>query len=250
MSSFKFQIYSLPKLVARNGQLWFKLRLDAKLKFHPDTWQEPVDETDIKSIVDDPRLSSFEERVQANNATGEQLSHPSWRLSWTVPPVGSRVGTYAFPNHAIVTDVSGHQTLRFRPDVYLGVVQEAGEFRDRVIMPVPYLRTDFRMHAAASGGPIWQPWGGVVGINCSEYGPEIAYGIQIRCLEDSFIDDAVPRGEEHARRVTLAELVRSERIKVDAFADAANPRLSGTLVCLDQMAPIRTRNALSLDVSG
>ena len=72
-----------------------------------------------------------------NNATGEQLSHPSWRLSWAVPTVGSRVGTYAFPNHAIVTDANGHQTLRFRPDVYLGVVHEAGDFRDRVIMPVP-----------------------------------------------------------------------------------------------------------------
>jgi hypothetical protein len=174
-----------------------------------------------------------------NNQTGEVLRHWCWPLSWSPPAVELPVATYAFPRHRMAGD---GLSFLFHPELYAGVVRSTGSFRDRSMMPFPYLEVDCRIHGAASGGPIAQVGGGVVGINCPElaktldHPPGPGFGAQIRCLTDAFIDGAALIGETGLRRVTFDELVRAGCITVaDYVARNLNEPLSGSLARLDQM---------------
>jgi hypothetical protein len=175
-----------------------------------------------------------------NKVTGETLLHWSWRLSWVTPTVGTKAGTYAFPNHAI-RQVGERQMFVFRPDAYLGYIQEVADFRDRVMVSYPYIRADFRIHGGASGGPIFGSEGAVIGINCTELKPEgPGFGAQIRCLQDAFIDDAVLLGKQVSRRVMFTELVSAGVVDVVGFTMAAIDSQPGRLVRLD-FVPITAR---------
>lgn len=182
-----------------------------------------------------------------NNATGEVLSHWRWPLSWVTPEVGTKTATYAFPNHAIENSEAG-QTFHFHPDLYAGTVQEVGGFRDRVLVPYPYIHVDFRIHHAASGGPVVGGDGTVIGVNCrgmDPAGPGVV--AQIRCLQDAYIDDAVLAGEAEPRRVTFSELVAAGVVIARDFAAGAVPLQSGRTVRLE--APVTARGpALKLSM--
>jgi hypothetical protein len=101
-----------------------------------------------------------------NRETGEILSHWCWPLSSTPPTTGARVATYAFPRHYMCKD---GRTFLFHPELYPGTVLSSGDYRDRVMIPFPYLEVDCRIHGAASGGPICTSGGNVVGVNCTEF---------------------------------------------------------------------------------
>jgi hypothetical protein len=100
-----------------------------------------------------------------NRATGEVMKNWTWTLSWSVPHNGAPAATYAFPNHVVADD---GRRIRFSPHAYGGQVRGSGNLRDKVMMPCPYLHVDFRIHGAASGGPIVSS-SHVVGINCVEF---------------------------------------------------------------------------------
>jgi hypothetical protein len=158
--------------------------------------------------------------VQATNRnTGKILMNWTWTLSWQVPPNGTVAATYAFPNHMVTEN--GRRIL-FSPDAYIGRIQASGEFRDRVMVPFPYLQVDFRIHGAASGGPILVG-SHAVGINCTEYSQNVdhppgpGFGVQSRCLAEAFLDDVVLPGEGIPRRVTFDELVRAGCINVAGY---------------------------------
>jgi hypothetical protein len=184
-----------------------------------------------------------------NRATGEVMTNWTWTLSWAVPPNGAMAATYAFPNHAV--DDDGHR-IRFAPHAYGGRIREAGEFRDRVMAPFPYLQVDFRIHGAASGGPILSGTH-VVGINCTEYPMNIdhppgpGFGVQSRCLADAFLDDVVLPDETAPRRVPFDELVRAGCINVACYTPR-NPEqpVRGMLVRLD-MPPTAKPPAIELE---
>ncbi len=174
-----------------------------------------------------------------NNQTSEVLQHWCWPLSWLTPTVETPVATYAFPRHSMAED---GRSFLFHPELYAGVVRSTGDFRDRSMIPFPYLEVDCRIHGAASGGPIAQFGSGIVGVNCTElaktldHAPGPGFGAQIRCLKDAFIDDAALPGETGLRRVTFDELVRAGCIAVaDYVARNLNEPLSGSLARLDQM---------------
>jgi hypothetical protein len=63
MPTLKCEVYPLPELVNRNGRLWFKLKLDSKQKWQPDTWHEPVADTLIQSIVQDTTLITVKQQI-------------------------------------------------------------------------------------------------------------------------------------------------------------------------------------------
>jgi hypothetical protein len=177
-----------------------------------------------------------------NKVTGEIMLNWAWTISWTTPLQGAAAATYAFPNHVFVDN---GRRIRFAPHLYGGRIQETGDFRDKVMAPFPYLQVDFRIHGAASGGPILSgPH--VVGINCTEWPANIdhppgpGFGVQSRCLADAFLDDVILPGETVPRRVTFHELVEAGCINVEGYVpqEKAAP-LRGTLVRLDMPATAR-----------
>jgi len=171
-----------------------------------------------------------------NRAKGEIMKNWTWTLSWSVPPNGTPAATYAFPNHTVVDD---GRRIRFSPHAYGGRVNGSGDFPDNVMIPYPYLQVDFRIHGAASGGPVLSGRH-VVGINCTEWPANIdhppgpGFGAQSRCLGGAFLDDVVLPGETTPRRVTFEELVRAGCINVVDYTPR-NPDepLRGNLVRLD-----------------
>lgn len=172
-----------------------------------------------------------------NSQNGEVLLHRCWELSWATPTVGTPVGTYAFPRHRFATN---GDSVHFHPELYRGTVLEVGDYRDKIILPCPYLCVDCRIHGAASGGPIVMREGKVIGINCTELkndqSPGPGYGVHIQCLRDAFIDDAVLIDDSSPRRVTFDELVSANCIRVDNFVGRrASPTPGGLLVRLDQI---------------
>ena len=174
-----------------------------------------------------------------NNVTGEVLTHWSWPLSWAVPLVGTNAATYAFPNHAVRQTETG-QTILFRPDTYIGDIQEVRDFRDRVMVPYPYMQVGFRIHGAASGGPILGPERAVIGVNCTENMPDgPGFGAQIRCLQDAFLDNGRLCGEAQPRRVTFAELVSAGVVTARDYLPNTILPQPGRLVQLD--IPITAR---------
>ncbi len=175
-----------------------------------------------------------------NKVTGQALLHWHWRLSWNIPTVGMKVGLYAYPNKAIRQN-GERQTIMFRPDAYFGHIQEVDKYRDNVIIPYPYLQSDIRSYGGASGGPIFDSEGTVVGVNCRWLEPEgPEFGVQIQCLQDAFIDDAVLADEQVPRRVTFTELVSAGVVNVAGFTNAATNIDAGRLVRLDVL-PITAR---------
>lgn len=90
------------------------------------------------------------------------------------------------------------------------------------------------IHGAASGGPVGVEGLGFVGVNCRFMDPD-GPGVvaQIRCLQDAFIDNVIPLGEDRERRVTFPELVGAGAVTVRHFAANVVPTQSGRLVHLD-----------------
>jgi hypothetical protein len=183
-----------------------------------------------------------------NHQTGVNLTHWSWPLSWAVPQVGAPAATYAFPNHSVEHTATG-QVFRFSPDLYPGDVLEIGAFRDPLLAPYPYLHVGFSIHAAASGGPVGSGGVGVFGVNCRYMAPD-GPGVvaQIRCLQDSFLDNVVLLGETVERRVTFAELVAARAVTARQYMANTVPRQPGRLVRLDSV-PVASRGpALEISV--
>jgi trypsin-like peptidase len=183
-----------------------------------------------------------------NNETGATLSHWRWPLSWEPPTVGQSVATYAFPNHSI-EQTAGGQTFHFQPDLYPGSVLEIDEFRDRLLVPYPYMHVSFDIHGAASGGPV-VAGDAVVGVNCrfmKPGGPGVV--AQIRSLQDSFIDDAVLSGESVRRRVQFSELVEAGAVTARGYVRNSVSRQEGHLVRLDQILPSARGPTLAMVVS-
>lgn len=183
-----------------------------------------------------------------NRATGGVLSHWSWPMSWTTPAIGEAAATYAFPNHSITQTESG-QLFRFRPDLYRGRIQEVGDFRDRVLVPYPYMHVNFRIHHAASGGPVVGAKGGVVGVSCrfmDPAGPGVV--AQIRCLQDAFLDDVVLLGETASRRVVFSELVSAGAVTARQYAPSVVPNQPVRVVRLDAVQTSASGPALEMGV--
>jgi hypothetical protein len=167
-----------------------------------------------------------------SNITGGALAHWRWPLSWELPPIGGATATYAFPNHSIEPIETG-QLIRFSPDLYPGEVIEVGDFRDRVLAPYPYMHVGFHIHGAASGGPVISN-GAVVGINCRYMKPD-GPGVvaQIRCLQNSFLDNITLAGESLGRRVTFGEFVAAGVVDARGYVPNAVPLQTGRVVRLD-----------------
>jgi hypothetical protein len=134
--------------------------------------------------------------------------------------MGSLVGTFAFPNQQFGEDCIPSQEISLRPDFYRGEVEHVGERQSRSV-PYPFYRVNFRMHPAASGGPVFGASGHVVGLNTKEmYGSDFGYVAQISCLEGAFIENGSLAADGSPACTTFHELVADGAVRVDAYTPA------------------------------
>jgi hypothetical protein len=107
---------------------------------------------------------------QADNYLAERPDDPlpnmRARLTTTIPPIRSDVTTYAYPENA---------ELDFRDKDAMPVVvsdYSAGFFLRHVAIsenpwiPYPYFETSIEVKSGASGGPVFDYRGRVIGVNC------------------------------------------------------------------------------------
>lgn len=102
---------------------------------------------------------------------------------------GETVFTYAYPNTAIVKR-AGKNKLVTNPAFYRGeVVEYYPEGRDSRMLSWPSYQVNFHMHPGASGGPVFDRSGFIIGINCSSLEPErnIAFVTDIENVKHAIV---------------------------------------------------------------
>ena len=183
-----------------------------------------------------------------NNVSGESLSHWRWPLSWSVPTKGMQAATYAFPNH-LIRQADNKQSFIFRPDLYNGHIEELHDYRDQK-MPHPCMQINFRIHGAASGGPVVGEDGFVIGINCTEWVPDgPGFVAQICCLQDAFIEDAALCKNKPPGKVTFRELISAGATVVRDYVPYTRNSYPGHVIRLDNVPVIAQAPSLDIIIS-
>ena len=99
------------------------------------------------------------------NSPGEPLKNRVPTFTTEVPPVGSRVATYAYPESDSV--FGGGRQSAFRPNFYEGtLISHSRSPRDRVLVSWPHYVTSIDLKGGSSGGPVFDHKGRVIGLNC------------------------------------------------------------------------------------
>ena len=100
-----------------------------------------------------------------HKVTGETLKNKVVKLSFDDCQVGDDVCTFAYPKSVVQSDGKEH-LMEFSPAFFEGkLVEEYPDGRDSTMLPNPCWQTDMHIHGGASGGPVFNSQGHVVGIN-------------------------------------------------------------------------------------
>ena len=99
------------------------------------------------------------------NATGEPLTNRVPKFTTEIPPIGSPVCTYAYPESDRAFEKGSVST--FVAKYYSGKMMEhSDQPRDSRLVAWPHFRTSITLKGGASGGPVFDHRGRVFGINC------------------------------------------------------------------------------------
>lgn len=63
MPPVKLDIFPLPDLREIDDRVWFKIKLDDKMKWVPDKWQDPARDEDVEAVLSDKELGSLDEHA-------------------------------------------------------------------------------------------------------------------------------------------------------------------------------------------
>ncbi|WP_150912541.1 S1 family peptidase [Marinobacter halotolerans] len=107
-------------------------------------------------------------REMKHNKTGELLTNAVLPISKIEPKVNDHVFTYAYPN---TVHLKGEkENIFINPRFYEGKVSECfPDGRDSVFLPSRCYQTSIAIHGGASGGPVFNEKGHVVGINSTGF---------------------------------------------------------------------------------
>jgi S1-C subfamily serine protease len=172
---------------------------------------------DVKKIVVHPRadvaVGFLFDREFAENRT--QTVNKCFELTRSVPEVGSKVVTFAFPQSELRTAGEAFH-LKFSTAVSKGVLEVFyPEGRDSVVLPGRCFQTSMNILAGASGGPVAFGDGRVFGINSTGMeGVPVGFVSSVNDLLDLEVrairlPDGVIR-----ERITLSELAERDLIRV------------------------------------
>ena len=82
--------------------------------------------------------------------------------------IGEKVFTYAYPNSRLQEPKNGFQRANFAPNYYEGTVVSI-EQRNDMFFKGTCIQTNMQIKGGASGGPVFNKAGYVVGINSTGY---------------------------------------------------------------------------------
>ncbi|WP_126284740.1 S1 family peptidase [Burkholderia stagnalis] len=154
--------------------------------------------------------------------TGAALSNPALRLSARDPAIGEHVYTYAYPD-TVFTQEGAHARLDLNPHFYDGhIVTHYPDGRDRVMLPFPSFETSIHLHGGASGGPVFDAGGAVVGINVSslrEPDTDCSFIAKVRDAFDLPLPVVFVAGQ--VEQLTLRELASRGFAQLDTGSPAA-----------------------------
>ena len=115
------------------------------------------------------------------SATGEPLTNRSFRFTTEVPPLGSKVCTYAYPESDRIFKKG--ESSKFIPNFYAGeLTGHSDQPRDRALVSWPHFTTSIDLRGGASGGPVFDEYGRVFGVNCVGGIAGISYMARVREL--------------------------------------------------------------------
>lgn len=143
------------------------------------------------------------------NATGLPLANLVPRFTTEVPPVGSPVCTYAYPE-------SSHDFIRksagmFAPKYYSGQLVAHSEVqRDSILVSWPYFHTSISLKGGASGGPVFDHKGRVFGINCVGGIEGVSYMARVKELVNLIVPEFPADHELSVRDLSLAGHIQFE----------------------------------------
>lgn len=101
--------------------------------------------------------------------TGAPLLNKVLTLSLCGATSGDRVFTYTYPKTSIDINVQ-KQVLRITSSIYEGtLIREFPDGRDSTMLPNPCWQTDIHIHGGASGGPVFNDKGHVIGVNSTSF---------------------------------------------------------------------------------
>lgn len=107
-------------------------------------------------------------REQTHNESGEKLLNKILCISSEEPSIGDRIFTYAYPN--TVHRKTDKEEIHLNPLFYEGKVTEIyPDGRDSVFLPSKCYQTSITIHGGASGGPVFNEKGHVIGINSTGF---------------------------------------------------------------------------------
>jgi len=111
------------------------------------------------ALLDQPR----------HNKTNQTLKNKSLQLTSFPCHRGDSVFTYAYPASDVV-HLDKSQKMMLAPEYFSGVLEkEYPRGVDYEILPNPCWRTSIHVHAGASGGPVFNSDGRVIGMNSASY---------------------------------------------------------------------------------
>ena len=163
-----------------------------------------------------------------DESTGAALQNMRGELSLSPIESGSRLVTYAYPNNEDLDFTDPDIPRRVRSDYFEGEVirfVSDGSNRD---LPYPHYETTISLENGASGGPVFDANGRIVGVNCAGWNyfglakasasnPSYvvpiaaAAGLRLPLMQvprGSFEDKQMPLGERDRSDVTIFDLAR------------------------------------------
>lgn len=121
----------------------------------------------------------------------QPLSNMRARLGAQPPERGTRVITYAYPENNILDFTDANSTPEVCSDFYEGTFTRTVVNYENPSLPYPYFETSIPSRCGASGGPVFDGSGRVIGIICRGWdfgddddGEPLSYIVPVRAMLD------------------------------------------------------------------
>ncbi len=129
------------------------------------------DKCHLRKVLRAHFLKEFDLAIlQVNNFLDEFPEKPLMNLraplSLQIPEPGSEVITYAYPENKVLDFTAKENIPVIKGDYFEGRFIKIVEKDDNPSLPYPHFETTIKLKSGASGGPVFDDKGRVIGVNC------------------------------------------------------------------------------------